>query len=528
VLVALCGVAWGGCNHLFGIEEGHLVVGLDAGDASGGGSGEAGGGDGGSGDAGGGACTIGGATYAAGAANAGDGCQTCRPSVSATSWSTAVDGTSCGSGGICHSGQCVSGCEIGNVYYASGEVHDANACEMCSPTVSTIQWSPRRGAECGAGHVCSAAGTCVASCFIEGVVHAEGDARTGNVCLSCQPAMSTTAWSPNRNECGGTTGGTCVAGTCEIPPSCALGGAGMTFCAPGGSGTESCCTSLEVPGGDYFRRYTNDGSRATGTADSATVSGFRLDKYEVTVGRFRQFVAAYNNNTWTNRVTKGAGKHAHLNGGQGLANSGTGGGFESGWDDTSYNGNVRPIDANLSCDSAYATWTASVGGNENKPINCVNWYEAEAFCIWDGGFLPSEAEWEYVAAGGDEQREYPWGTTAPGTDSSYAISYCYYPSGSRSCTGTANIAAVGYASQGEGRWHQLDLAGNVAEWNVDWSVSAYGNPCTDCAFLSGASYPYRGARGHGFSDGPGLPPVRGDATPTGRSRALGFRCARTP
>ena len=48
-------------------------------------------------------------------------------------------------------------------------------------------------------------------------------------------------------------------------------------------------------------------------------------------------------------------------------------------------------------------------------MNCVNWFEAYAFCIWDGGFLPSDTEWEYAAAGGSLQREYPWGSTAPGT-----------------------------------------------------------------------------------------------------------------
>jgi formylglycine-generating enzyme len=102
-----------------------------------------------------------------------------------------------------------------------------------------------------------------------------------------------------------------------LPPSCAPGGPGMTNCGPGGSGTESCCTSLEVTGGTYYRTYGHDGSGPTAEADPATVSGFRMDKYLVTVGRFRQFV-----NAWDGGVgyvpPAGSGKHTYLNGGNGL------------------------------------------------------------------------------------------------------------------------------------------------------------------------------------------------------------------
>jgi sulfatase modifying factor 1 len=278
---------------------------------------------------------------------------------------------------------------------------------------------------------------------------------------------------------------------------------------------------LPVTGGTYNRTYTNSGTGPTGEADPATVSGFRLDKYLVTVGRFRKFV-----NGGAGYVpAAGAGKHTHLNGGQGLANSGAGGGFEPGWV-AEDNGNVAPTNANLACDPSYATWTSVAGTQENLPINCVNWYEATAFCIWDGGFLPSEAEWEYAAAGGSQEREYPWGSTAPGTGNQYAIYGCDYPSGSGSCTGVANIAPVGSATLGAGLWGHLDLAGEVSAWNVDWYAS-YAS-CTDCADTTTAFN--RVVRGSYFLDLASLmlPPDRVNIYPPDRDGGLGFRCARTP
>jgi formylglycine-generating enzyme len=323
---------------------------------------------------------------------------------------------------------------------------------------------------------------------------------------------------------GSGTGGT--AGAAASPPSCRSDGPGVSDC---GQNAESCCSSPKVSGGTFFRTYTNDGSGAKSTADSATISDFRLDKYLVTVGRFRKFVAAWDQGSGFT-PDAGSGKHAHLNGGKGLADSGAAGSYEQGWLD-SYSNKIDLTTDTLQCDSGKATWTASAGANEMLPMNCINWFESYAFCIWDGGFLASEAEYVYAAAGGSEQRRFPWGPTSPGENNQYAIWNCSYPDGSGTCDGTIhNIAPVGTPRLGAGKWGQLDLVGNVIEWYLDWFAPAYVSPCTDCADLASGSgrAPRDGYfastdetllqssyRNNGFY-------------PANRFFSYGFRCARTP
>ncbi len=308
-----------------------------------------------------------------------------------------------------------------------------------------------------------------------------------------------------------------------VPPSCGAAGPGVTDCGPD---RESCCQSLSVTGGTFDRTWLNDGSGPTGQADPATLSDFRLDKYLVTVGRYRKFVAAWNGGSGF-APPIGSGKHAHLNGGKGLANSGAPGEYESGWAaaDTE---KLAPTDENLACNPDYATWTKDPGDHEHLPINCVNWWEAYAFCIWDGAFLPSEAEYQYAAAGGQEQRQYPWGSIAPeAATNRMAIYGCNYPDASGVCSGVSNIAPVGTASSGPGRWGQLDLVGDLAEWNLDW-YAPYVTPCRDCANLESASG--RVIRDGYFVSEPAIleSAYRNSFYPTNRFQNFGFRCARAP
>jgi formylglycine-generating enzyme required for sulfatase activity len=343
------------------------------------------------------------------------------------------------------------------------------------------------------------------------------------------------------------------AGDGGTPPSCAPGGPGMTNC---GAGSESCCVSLEVEGGIFDRTYGggDGGDDAATEGTPAVVTGFRLDEYLVTVGRFRQFVDAWNGGAGY-LPPDGSGKHAYLASGRGLANGDPPGSFETGWDAVDWNAQVSPTDCSLAC--GLGTWTPAPAGQENLPITCVNWYEAYAFCIWDGAFLPSDAELEYAAAGGSEQRPYPWGASSAvssrlaivqfddldaGPDGSFsAAAYASALEGS----GVPGIAPVGTALAGAGRWGQLDLAGEVLEWELDW-FEPFFEPCTDCAGLTYIDGPatYQTESGQwalllggvtaralrGSSVASPLVPVASEtgSDPTSRSALDGFRCARPP
>ncbi len=399
----------------------------------------------------------------------------------------------------------------------------------CSPG-STQCTSDTQMKTCGTDGQWGSAVACSEACL--GAIGVAG----GNCGGICVPGQTKCTSNTQMQTCGPdgewsdsacASGETCANGACATIASCGPAGPGMTHC---GAASDSCCASLEVAGGTFFRKYTNSGTGPTGEADSATVSGFRLDKYLVTVGRFRQFVSAWNAGAGY-LPPAGSGKHTHLNGGRGLASVGGDAGlqYEPGWV-ASDNSEIVPTNTNLGCpgSAAYATWTPSVGNNENLPINCINWWEAYAFCIWDGGFLPSQSEWEYAAAAGSQQREYPWGTTPPGTGNQYAIYGCYYPSGSGTCASAANIAPVGTASLGAGLWGQLDLEGELFQWNLDGFGTTFVDPCADCANLADGSH--RTLQGGNFANAPSMfsPPYYGGDTPTDRYDDNGIRCARTP
>jgi formylglycine-generating enzyme required for sulfatase activity len=98
------------------------------------------------------------------------------------------------------------------------------------------------------------------------------------------------------------------------------------------------------------------------------------------------------------------------------------------------------------------TWSGSVfpSGSGDHPVNGVSWYEARAYCLWQGKRLPSAAQWWRAALGAGE-RPYPWG----GDSESLRARANFEGSG----TVPVESLPLGVSPFGA-----FEMAGNVREW----------------------------------------------------------------
>ncbi len=383
--------------------------------------------------------------------------------------------------------------------------------------------------QCPAGQVCGPSGCAPVS----GLVSSSPPAADASVSrdvppVPCARGGDETCYDGVDNDCDGVVDEGCAPRSCVDHPERTTFADVRWVTATPALYDRHCSNDLVTPAGPFtLGEPAGDGAPSEGTVEGVTVSPFRLDRYEVTVARFRAFAAAGMPRPPHDRVQYPRGV-VHV---RDLLPSAT----------------AWPVEAPTAYSPAnrFCHWSDATIGREDHPINCVDWFTAQAFCVWDGGRLPTEAEWEYAARYLPlpesppskmiaSPRAFPWGGDVWNCDFNYQNPDCVTSStpmetqyGTWAVTRTAHSAT----------WYRVfDLAGNVAEWTAD-VYAPYGAGCGAqgaapadplCATPDGELR--FAVRGGGYNSLRYA--VRGAAREAvyraERQRTLGFRCARAP
>jgi len=229
--------------------------------------------------------------------------------------------------------------------------------------------------------------------------------------------------------------------------------------------------------------FTMGSPSGTGNANeepehSVTLSDFSISKYEITNAQYAIFM---------NDI--GAAINGSFNGEEYL--------------------NMDAVNVQIS--HTNGSFIADVG-TENNPVIEVSWLGAKAYAEHYGGRLPTEAEWEFAAKGGNSSSGY----TYSGSNTIDDIAWYNINSGSAThSVGTKNANELGLH----------DMSGNVYEWANDWYDATYYNssPANDPQGPNSGTT--RVARGGSWSSGDIICRVanRIGLNPTTTDRSLGFR-----
>jgi formylglycine-generating enzyme required for sulfatase activity len=229
-----------------------------------------------------------------------------------------------------------------------------------------------------------------------------------------------------------------------------------------------------IPGGPFWMG-SDDDPEGIAPRHQVAVSGFWMDKTEVTNAQFEAFVRATGYKTTAERPPT---------------------------DEELAHGDVpperrvpfsvcyKPVDLPEGTDLfrtppiwwqfvAGADWRHPEGPDSdikdrmNHPVVHISWHDAVAYCEWAGKRLPTEAEWEFAARGGLDKQEFCWGNEKQGAGGKWRANTFQgrFPGYNSADDGYARTAPVAsYPPNGFGLY---DMAGNVWEWCSDWYSATY-------------------------------------------------------
>ncbi len=301
----------------------------------------------------------------------------------------------------------------------------------------------------------------------------------------------------------------------------------VRVCAGGGA----YAGTVLVPGGSFaMGRHVGSGGSDELPVHTVTVFAFYMDVFEVS----NQAYADYLNTAYAQgRVTLSSNVVYQVGGaGEALC-------------DTVASSNYSRITWN-------GTTFGVTAGKQDHPMVMVSWYGACAYAngrsraagltpcynetTWncdfnaDGFRLPTEAEWEYAARGGEHNPyyKYPWGDSIDGSKANYSQSGDPFETGAYPWTSPVGYytgAQVPSGTDMANGYGLYDMAGNVREWCNDWYSGSYyssspGNNPTGPA--SGSTRVFRGG-GWAYSPSYLRSANRGASIPTFRNYALGLR-----
>ena len=168
---------------------------------------------------------------------------------------------------------------------------------------------------------------------------------------------------------------------------------------------------------------------------------------------------------------------------------------------------------------------AGVLKRPRHPVVCVDWAQAQAFCKWGGGRLPTEAEWEKAARGSGDTRSMPWGDQwRPGRLNWGETG------GLGSTDGHSLTSPVGSFPQGASPFGVHDMAGNAWEWTLDWFDGRFYKRASEENPLNTKPSGYKVLRGGSwsFAGNGARVTYRHFQVPAFVDDSVGFRCVRYP